>query len=313
MGRAPVELCDVTVRDGLQSAALVWPTADKLELIGRLVAAGLRRLEVASFVNPQWVPAMADAEAVCAGLPPAGQEPGAAGGGAVRYVGLVLNERGLDRALAAGVGEVNVVVACSDTFADRNQGTTVAGSVERWCRVAARAHAARVAAQVVLSTSFGCPYEGEVPVERVVQVAAACADAGPVRLTLADTIGSAAPADVDERVGAVMAGLPPGVTPALHLHDSRGTAAANAWVAYGLGVRSFDTSLAGIGGCPFAPGASGNVCTEDLAYLFERSGVPTGLDLDELLRASRWLTGHLGQPTPGNYAKAGPFPRGDVI
>ena len=290
----------MTARDGLQSSEVVWPTEHKLELIRRLVAAGVRRVEVTSFVNPERVPAMADAEAVCTGLPRSG---------GVRYVGLVLNERGMDRAVAAGVDEVNFVVACSDTFADRNQTTTAAGSVERWRRVADRADGEGIPAQVVLSTAFGCPYEGEVPVERVVQVAEACAAAGPVRLTLADTIGSAAPADVEERVAAVAGRLPPEVQLALHLHDSRGTAVANAWVAYGLGVRSFDASLAGIGGCPYAPGASGNVCTEDLAYLFERSGVPTGLDLDELLRASRWLTGRLGRPTPGSYAKAGPFPR----
>ena len=295
-----MEICDVAARDGLQSGSVVWPTEDKLELIRRVVAAGVRRLEVASFVNPQRVPAMADAEAVCAGLP---RTPG------VRYVGLVLNERGMDRAVAAAVDEVNATVACTDTFAERNQGTTAAGSVEVWRRVAARAADEGLTAQVVLSTAFGCPYEGEVPVERLVQIAQACAAAGPVRLTLADTIGSAAPADVEARVTAVQAVLPGGVDLALHLHNSRGTAVANAWVAYGLGVRSFDASLAGIGGCPFAPGATGNVCTEDIAYLFERSGVSTGLDLDELVRASRWLTGKLGSPTPGNYAKAGPFPR----
>jgi len=295
-----VEICDVAARDGLQSAGMVWPPEHKVELIGRVVAAGVRRIEVASFVNPERVPAMADAEAVVASLPPVE---------GVRYVGLVLNERGLERAAAAGIDEVNVGVACTDAFAERNQGTTAAGTVEVWRRIAERASRLGTPAQVVLSTAFGCPYEGEVPVDRVVQVARACAAAGPVRLTLADTIGSAGPADVETKVAAVLAVLPPGIDLALHLHNSRGTAVANAWVAHGLGVRSFDASLAGIGGCPFAPGASGNVCTEDLAYLFERSGVATGLDLDELVRASRWLTERLGAPTPGNYAKAGPFPR----
>jgi len=295
-----VEICDVAVRDGLQSGDLVWPTSDKLELIRRLVAAGVRRLEVASFVDPRRVPAMADAEAVCARLPRAE---------GVRYVGLVLNERGFERAVDAGITEVNVAVACTDSFAERNQATSAAGSVDAWRRIARRAGAEGVDAHVVLSTAFGCPFEGEVPLSQVVRLAQACADAGPVRLTLADTIGSAGPVDVVERVTAVRAVLAPSVELALHLHDSRGLAVANAWVAHGLGVRSFDASLSGVGGCPFAPGASGNVCTEDLAYLFERSGISTGLDLEELVRASRWLTDRLGTPTPGHYAKAGPFPR----
>ena len=292
-----MELCDVAPRDGLQSGAVVWPTEHKLELIRRLVAAGVRRVEVASFVNPDRVPAMADAEAVCAGLPR---------GGGARYVGLVLNERGMDRAAAAGVDEVNFVVACSDAFAERNQGTSAAGSVERWRQVASRAEREGIPAQVVLSTAFGCPFEGEVPVARVVQVAQACAASGPVRLTLADTIGSAAPADIEERVGAVLPCLPAGVQLALHLPDSRGTAVANAWVAYGLGVRSFDASLAGIGGCPYAPGATGNVCTEDLVNMLHELGINTGIDLSRLVEAAKLTRGLLGRELPGQVMKAGP-------
>ncbi|GAC1538518.1 MAG: hydroxymethylglutaryl-CoA lyase [Acidimicrobiales bacterium] len=298
-----VQLCDVAARDGLQSDEVIWPVADKLELITRSIGAGIGCLEVASFVNPARVPAMADAEQVCAGLPV---------GSAARLVGLVLNDRGLARAIDAGLREVNAVVACSDGFAQRNQGTTAAGTVETWARIASAASEAGLAAQVVLSTAFGCPYEGEVPVERVVEIAAACADAGPVRLTLADTIGCAAPPDVRERVLAVREILPPGVELGLHFHNSRGTGLANVWSAYELGVRSFDASLGGIGGCPFAPGATGNVCLEDMAYLFERAGVDTGLDLDELIRASRWLGGRLGRAIPSNLVKAGPFPRRDV-
>ena len=298
-----IEICDVAARDGLQSDAEVWPVADRIELIRRAVKAGVRRIEVASFVNPARVPAMAGAEEICASLP---ADDG------VRYVGLVLNEKGLDRAVAAGLREVNVVVVCSDTFGARNQGATAQGSVDTFLRIAARASGLGVTTQVVLSTAFGCPYEGEVPVERVADLAAQCAAARPDRLTLADTIGSAAPSDVEERVRAVQARLADPVTLALHLHNSRGTGLANAWVAYGLGIRSFDASLGGIGGCPFAPGATGNVCLEDMAYLFERSGLSTGLDLDELIRASRWLSERLGRPTPGNLVKAGPFPRREV-
>lgn len=297
-----IEICDVAARDGLQSDEEVWPVTDKLELIRRSVDAGIRRLEVASFVNPTRVPAMAGAEELCASLPPAD---------GVRYVGLVLNDRGLDRAIAAGLSEINVVAVCSDTFGERNQGVAAQQSVDAFGRIASRAAEAGIATQVVLSTAFGCPYEGEVPLQRVVDFAAQCAAAGPNRLTLADTIGAAAPADIEARIPAVQAQLPPEVTLAVHLHNSRGTGLANAWAAYGLGVRSFDASLGGIGGCPFAPGASGNVCLEDMAYLFERSGVATGLDLDELIGASRWLGNRLGRATPGNLAKAGPFPRRD--
>ncbi|GAC1542570.1 MAG: hydroxymethylglutaryl-CoA lyase [Acidimicrobiales bacterium] len=298
-----VQLCDVAARDGLQSDEVIWPVADKLELINRSIAAGITDLEVASFVNPSRVPAMADAEEVCAGLPTVS---------GARLVGLVLNDRGLARAVEAGLTDVNAVVACSDGFAQRNQGSTAAETVATWIRVASAASEAGLTTQVVLSTAFGCPFEGEVPVERVVEIAAACAEAGPVRLTLADTIGCAAPPDVRERVLAVREVLPLGVELGLHFHNSRGTGLANVWSAYEVGVRSFDASLGGIGGCPFAPGASGNVCLEDVAYLFERAGVHTGLDLDELIRASRWLSGRLGRPTPSNLAKAGPFPRREI-
>ena len=300
---AGVQLCDVAARDGLQSDEVIWPVVDKLELINRSIAAGIKSLEVASFVNPTRVPAMADAELVCAGLP--------ADSGA-QLVGLVLNERGLARAVAAGLTHVNAVVACSDGFAQRNQGATAAGTVATWIRIAAAASEAGLTTQVVLSTAFGCPFEGEVPVERVVEIAAACAEARPARLTLADTIGCAAPADVRARLLAVREVLPSGVELGLHFHNSRGTGLANVWSAYELGVRSFDASLGGIGGCPFAPGASGNVCLEEVAYLFERAGVDTGLDLDDLIRASRWLAERLGRPIPSNLAKAGPFPRREI-
>ena len=295
-----VEICDVSPRDGLQSDAVIWSTEQKLQLVDHLLDAGVRRLEVASFVTPKRVPAMADGEAVCAGLP---RDRGAT------FVGLVLNERGMDRAVAAGVDEVNVVVLCTDTFADRNQATTVEGSIATWHAVAKRAAAEGIAAQVVVSVAFGCPYEGEVPTERVAEVVRACADAGATRLTLADTIGAAAPGDIRRVLDACLPLIPEGTTPAVHLHNSRGTGVAGAWVAHELGIRSFDASLGGIGGCPFAPGATGNVCTEDLAYAFERSGIPTGLDLDRLLDASRWLGDELGRTLPSNYAKAGPFPK----
>jgi hydroxymethylglutaryl-CoA lyase len=295
-----VEIIDVAPRDGLQNESTLLSTEVKVELITRLVDAGVRRLEATSFVHPELVPAMADAEAVMASLP---RRPD------VSYIGLVLNEKGLDRALAAGVDEIGYAVVATDTFSRRNQGTTTDEGVEVWKRIAARAREVGVGAGLVVSTAFGCPFEGEVAVGRVVDVVERCLEEPPSRLSLADTIGVATPADVVERFGAISGLVPPGVQLGCHFHNTHGTGIANAHAALEVGIRSFDASLGGVGGCPFAPDATGNICTEDLVYMLHRMGFDTGLDLEALAGSARWLAGHLGGSVVGLYAKAGPFPR----
>jgi hydroxymethylglutaryl-CoA lyase len=297
-----VEIVEVSPRDGLQSEDVVVDTATKVELIGRAIAAGVRRIEVASFVNPTRVPQMADAEAVVAALPDRGAD-------GVTYVGLVLNRRGLDRAVAAGIREVNVVAVATDAFGQRNQGMTSDESVAVVAEVAAAGRDAGVRTTAVVSVAFGCPYEGEVPPTRVAAVARGCADVGVDEIALADTIGVAAPTDVAERIDAVRAAVDGSVALRAHFHNTRNTGLANAWAAVEAGITSLDASLGGIGGCPFAPNATGNIPTEDLAYLLQRSGIDTGLDLAALASVVPWLEERLGKRVPGLYAKAGAFPR----
>jgi hydroxymethylglutaryl-CoA lyase len=300
---AAVEIVEVAPRDGLQNDPADLPTEAKAELVRRVVAAGARRVEVTSFVSPKVVPKMADAEALLGLL----QEDPPGPRGQVRLCGLVVNERGVARAAAAGVQEVNLVVVASDTFSRANQGAGTAETLARLPDLLGAARAAGLTTSVTIGASFGCPFEGEVPLGRLEEVAGAVAAAGPDELCLADTIGVAVPAQVTERVGAVSR-LAPGLALRCHFHDTRGTGTANAWAAYQAGVTSLDASLGGIGGCPFAPGATGNVATEDLAYLFARSGVATGLDLAALLAARTWLADALGHPTASALGRAGPFP-----
>lgn len=293
-----VEIVEVGVRDGLQNEPGVLPTAAKLELIGRLVASGVGRLEVASFVHPERVPAMADAEAVLEGL---GPRPG------FTAIGLVLNRRGYDRARRAGVAEIGMAVAATDAFGLRNQGMDVATALGAWADIAGAARAAGLPAQITISTAFGCPFEGEVAPARVVDLARRAAEAGPVEIALADTVGVAVPTQVTDLVGRVREALPH-LRLRLHFHDTRNTALANACAGYAAGVRVFDASVGGLGGCPFAPKATGNVATEDLVYLFERMGIPTGVSLEALLAAGRALEVTLGRRLPGRVLQAGGFP-----
>ena len=293
-----VQIVDVAPRDGLQSEAVVLPTQTKIELVDRLVDAGIRRLETVSFARPDRVPQMADAEAVMEALP---RDNG------VSYAGLVLNERGVDRAVAARVDEINAVVVVTDTFSSRNQNTTTEGALAAWSAVAEKAAAAGIPAAVTMAAAFGCPYEGEVPVERLVQVAAAAAEANPTELVLADTIGVAVPSDVRERVAAVQDAIGD-VTLRCHFHNTRNTGMANAYAAVEAGIGVLDASLGGIGGCPFAPRAVGNIPTEDLVYMLERAGVETGVSLERLIAAAEWLGEQLGRGVPGLLSRAGPFP-----
>ncbi|MEI8082976.1 MAG: hydroxymethylglutaryl-CoA lyase [Actinomycetes bacterium] len=298
-----VDIVEVSPRDGLQNDPTHLSTGQKLELISKCVEAGVRRIEVASFVNPKRVPAMADGPAVLAGLP-GRDDPDRHG---CAWIGLVLNERGFDRAIETAVDEINLVVMVTDTFSQKNQGMTTQDAIRTVEQVAPRALAAGIVPTVTMSASFGCPYEGEVPIGRVVDVAARLAQSGVVEIAIADTIGVAVPRDVSRRVAAV-AGVVGATRLRAHFHNTRNTGYASALAAFEAGVRVLDSSLGGIGGCPFAPRATGNIATEDLVFALERSGVATGLDLDALIKASDWLGEQLGRPTPALVSKAGGFP-----
>ena len=290
-----IEFVEVGPRDGLQNEALLVSTADKVELIRRAIAAGVRRIEVASFVNPSKVPQMADAEAVVAALgKPAG----------VTRIGLVLNQRGAERALAAGVDQLGAVAVASDEFGVRNQGQNSAESVAEAARIIALANEAGVSAQVTIAAAFGCPFSGAVDPAHVVRMAKALAQAGPAEIALADTIGVAVPAEVTALVTAVRAAIAP-LPVRVHFHNTRGTGIANVWAAVEAGARVVDGSIGGLGGCPFAPGAAGNVASEDVAYMLGRSGIATGLNLAQLVECARWLGGVMGKDMPSMLSKAG--------
>ncbi|MFJ1540919.1 hydroxymethylglutaryl-CoA lyase [Micromonospora chalcea] len=297
--RAAIDVVEVSPRDGLQNEATLLTTDDKIELVDRAVRAGARRVEVTSFVNPARVPQMADADELMAALP---RHDG------VRYAGLVMNRRGLDRALAAGVDEINVVVVATDSFCGRNQGMTTAQACDTAAELVRAASEAGAFTTVTVGAAFGCPFEGEVPPARLREVLTRVVDAGPDELALADTIGVAVPTDVTERL-ALAREITRSRTPLrLHLHDTRHSGVANAVAAVQAGVTTLDASIGGAGGCPFAPAATGNVATEDLVYLFDRMGQPTGLDLEELTSATSWLEHRLGRRLPGALLRAGGFP-----
>ena len=301
--RDAITIVEVGARDGLQNEPEIVATGAKVELIRRLIGCGARRIEVASFVNPARVPQMADGEAVIAALP---DDP------AVRYIGLVLNKRGVLRALATreggarGVDEAGCVAVASDSFGTRNQGQTVAECIAENRAMLKLAREGGLFPQATISVAFGCPFEGAVPAERVLRVATELADAGAEEIALADTIGVAVPAMVCDLFGRLAEAVPQ-VPLRAHFHDTRRTGLANAWAAYQAGVRIFDSSLGGLGGCPFAPRATGNVATEDMAFLFHRSGVATGLDLDTLIAANHWFQGVIGKPLPSAVGQAGGF------
>ncbi len=300
MSREPVEIVDVGPRDGLQNEAVRFGTAAKLEFIGRLLDAGVRRMEVASFVNPKRVPQMADAEQVLAALP---RDIGAV------YIGLVMNLRGFERAVAAAVDEVNFVVVASETFNRKNQGVGTQESLAVWEEIARSSREVGIRCGVTLSAAFGCPYEGEIPLGRVVELAKRVVDSGPAEVALAENIGVSAPSEVVERVAAV--GEITGDIPLrCHFHNTRNTGLANAYAAYEAGVRVLDASCGGIGGCPFAPDATGNIPTEDLLYMLERMGVPTGIELPAVIETAHWLGKQLGHTVPALVTRAGLFPGG---
>jgi len=293
-----VEIVEVGPRDGLQSQPTLIDTDTKIEFITRLVEAGVRRLEVASFVNPKRVPQMADADEVIARLP---RRAG------VSYIGLVLNMRGFERALATAIDQINSVAVASDTFCQRNQGVTSAEMYEAIRDMARAAQAAGRFFGVTVAAAFGCPFEGEVPPERVVEMVRRYADLGVDEIGIADTIGVAVPGQVArlvERVLPVAGGIPL----RMHFHNTRNTGIANVYAAVQGGVRVFDASCGGVGGCPFAPGATGNVGTEDVIYMLHRMGYATGISLEALIDVARWLGGPLGAQPPAMVSRASLFP-----
>ncbi len=294
-----LEFVEVSPRDGLQNEPNIVSTADKLALINRIVAAGFRRLEAGSFVNPKKVPQMADGDAVFAGLPKRDD---------VSFIALALNRRGVERALAAGAREINYVFCASDGFSIRNNGGTVEETFAVWPEVAAAARQGGARLSATVSTAFGCPFDGEVAIANVVKVAERCVAEDIFELALADTIGVAAPSDVHARFRAVKAAVPARVQLRAHFHNTRNTALANAVAAVEEGVRVLDGSLGGIGGCPFAPGAAGNVPTEDLLYMFARMGFDTGVDLDAAIEGAQFIGGVLGRVTPGMVSRAPKWP-----
>lgn len=301
MSSKKLTLVEVGPRDGLQSEPEILPTGSKVEFINKAIEAGIRRLEVASFVHPKRVPQMADAEALIERLPDHDD---------VSYIGLVMNERGLDRALETKIDEIGMVVLSTDVYNRKNQGVDIDESVRAWGEISKRAQQNGLRANVMISSAFGCPYEGEVKVERIVELAKRVVEADPAELGIADSIGVAVPSQVTEllgRVRDVVGDLPL----RCHFHNTRNTGLANAQAAVESGVTYLDASIGGIGGCPFAPAATGNIPTEDLLYMLDRSGVETGVSLEKIIETSRWLEQELGRSVPSLLPKAGVFPAGD--
>jgi hydroxymethylglutaryl-CoA lyase len=294
-----VLVTDVGPRDGLQSESAFIPTERKVAIVDALSAAGVGRIEVASFVSPRAVPQMADAEAVMAQI---ARAPG------VRYSALVPNSRGAERALAARADELNVVTSSTETMNQRNLRMSIADSIAACREIVRLAEPAGVPVAGVVSTSFGCPYEGAVTAAQVLAVVERLVDVGVSEVSLADTIGVANPRQVESLVGAVRARWP-ALALGLHFHDTRGLGLANVLAGLQAGVARYDASVAGVGACPFAPGATGNICTEDLVYLLDELGVATGVDLAALIAAARLMREIVGHDVPSRMLRAGPRPR----
>jgi hydroxymethylglutaryl-CoA lyase len=298
MAPQSVTLVEVGLRDGLQNERVVFSTVAKIEFARRLAASGIRRMEATSFVNPARVPQMADAEALMAGLPR---------GSGVSYIGLVLNQRGFERAVAAGCDEIGFVIVASETFSRRNQGMGTSEGLALWRRIAAEAAERGVKASVMISAACGCPFEGEIPVARVLELAAEAVKSPSTELAIADTIGAGVPTQVTALVEGSrrLAGDRP---IRVHFHNTRNTAIANIAAAVAAGASIVDASAGGIGGCPFAPRATGNVATEDVLYLLHRMGIETAVSLAAAIDTAHWIEEQLGRPVPGLLSKAGDFP-----
>ena len=291
---ARVTVVEVGPRDGLQNEATAIGTPQKVEFVDRLSAASLPVIEVSAFVSPRWVPQMADAVDVFAGIT---RRP------EIRYTALVPNLAGLERARGAGVDAVGIFAASSESFSRRNINKSIDESLDTYREVCARAAALNLRVRAYLSTAFGCPFEGAVSPSRVAHIASALIDMGAFEVSVSDTIGIAHPGQVPQVVGAVAERIPLDRI-ALHFHDTRGTALANVLTALDLGIATFDASAGGLGGCPFSPGATGNLATEDLVYMLSGLEIETGIALDALLAASAFIEPHVGHPLPSRYYRA---------
>ena len=292
-----VRLVEVGPRDGLQNEKQIVTTATKLELIERLAKAGLKDIEAASFVSPKWVPQMADHAEIMAALPSASLYPG------VNYPVLTPNLKGFEAAAAAGAKEVAVFAAASEGFSQKNINCSIAESIERFAPIFVEAHKANIRVRGYVSCVVRCPYDGDIAPEKVAEVSARLRDAGAYEISLGDTIGAGTPASVVRMLEAVDKVAPASML-AGHYHDTYGMAVANVYASYQFGVRVFDSSVSGLGGCPYAKGATGNVASEDLVYLFNGLGVETGVDLAALMDCANWISGVLGRPTGSRVTRA---------
>src|SRR5438552_4829678 len=289
-----VKIVEVGPRDGLQNEKPTVPTEAKVEYITTLADAGLRVIEAGAFVSPKWVPQMADTDEVYRNIP---KDPG------VDYPVLVPNMKGLERAIDAGVKSIAIFTAASDTFNQRNINMTIDESFENYAPVALRAREEQMRIRGYDSTAFGCPYEGDVPPEKVLEVTARLLDLGCYEVSVGDTIGVGTPMQVQGVIGILLQVIPAQKL-AMHFHDTRGTALANTLAALEMGIATFDASSGGLGGCPYAPGASGNLATEDLIYMLDRMAIETGVSLDRLVAASSIVGPYLDHPLPGRYRQA---------
>ena len=293
-----VSILEVGPRDGLQSEPEIMPTETKKEFIIRTVDAGIKKIEVTSFVHPKKVPQMADAEKLVESLPDYDD---------VSYIGLIMNQKGFERAKNCGIQEVGMVIVSTDTYNMRNQGVTTQQSIDNWLEIASEAQSAGIKTNVVIACAFGCPYEGEVDPEKIVEIAEKALQGSPDILGLADSVGVAVPNQV-KNVFSLIKELNPDIPLRTHLHNTRNTGLANAAAAIDSGVSIIDASTGGIGGCPFAPKATGNIPTDDLLYMLDRSNIETDVNLNDVVQTTQWLEEILDRNVPAMVPKAGIFP-----
>ena len=298
-----VSICEVGPRDGLQSEPELLSTEVKKEFITRSINAGIKNIEVTSFVHPKKVPQMADAEELVASLPIHDD---------VSYIGLIMNQRGFQRARDCGIKEVGMVIVSTDTYNMKNQGVITQQSIDNWLEIADEAKSSGIRTNVLIACSFGCPYEGEVDPEHIAGIAEKVLKGNPDIIGLADSVGVAVPNQI-KKTFSLIKELAPNLPLRTHLHNTRNTGLANAAAAIEAGVTIVDASTGGIGGCPFAPKATGNIPTDDLLYMLNRSGIETGVDLNQIVKNSEWLESELGRAVPAMVPKAGIFPENAEI